>query len=50
MDFDSKPTVAAPDDDPYLWLEDIEGARALDWVTEQNARTLGRGAENENFR
>lgn len=26
--------------DPYLWLEDIEGARALDWVREQNTRSL----------
>src|SRR5262245_59964503 len=26
--------------DPYLWLEDIEGARALDWVNKQNARSL----------
>ena len=23
--------------DPYLWLEDIEGERALDWVRTQNA-------------
>src|SRR5579862_4537850 len=42
MAFDARPTVAAPDDDPYLWLEEIEGARALAWVTEQNARTLAR--------
>jgi prolyl oligopeptidase len=27
-------------DDPYLWLEDIEGERALAWVREQNARSL----------
>lgn len=26
-------------DDPYLWLEDVHGARALDWVRERNART-----------
>ena len=25
--------------DPYLWLEDVHGARAMDWVTAQNART-----------
>jgi len=29
------------DDDPFLWLEDIEGDKALDWVRAQNARTLG---------
>jgi prolyl oligopeptidase len=25
--------------DPYLWLEDIDGERALDWVRAQNAAT-----------
>lgn len=24
-------------EDPYLWLEDIQGKKALDWVKEQNA-------------
>jgi prolyl oligopeptidase len=27
--------------DPFLWLEDVHGARAMDWVKAQNARTLG---------
>jgi prolyl oligopeptidase len=27
-------------DDPYLWLEDIHGARAMDWVAKENARSL----------
>ena len=35
-----RPTLAAPDDDPYLWLEEVEGARALDFVAAQNRRTL----------
>ena len=26
--------------DPYIWLEDIEGDRALEWVREQNAACL----------
>jgi len=26
-------------DDPYLWLEDVEGERALAWVRERNALT-----------
>ncbi|MBU4435318.1 MAG: prolyl oligopeptidase family protein [Alphaproteobacteria bacterium] len=26
--------------DPYLWMEEIEGARAMDWAKAQNARTL----------
>ncbi|GJD47498.1 hypothetical protein OPKNFCMD_0206 [Methylobacterium crusticola] len=37
---DARPTLAAPDDDPYLWLEEIDGARALAWVEAQNAATL----------
>lgn len=37
---DDRPTLAAPDDDPYLWLEDVEGERALDFVEAQNRRTL----------
>jgi prolyl oligopeptidase len=39
---DLRPTLAAPDDDPWLWLEEIDGAAALDWVAAQNARTLAR--------
>ena len=31
---------AAADDDPWLWLEEIEGERALAWVEGQNQRTL----------
>ncbi|HEU5296072.1 MAG TPA: prolyl oligopeptidase family serine peptidase [Burkholderiaceae bacterium] len=27
------------DDDPYLWLEEIEGERALQWVRERNAQS-----------
>jgi len=39
---DSRPDIAAPDDDPYLWLEEIDGAPALAWVAKQNDATLGR--------
>jgi len=39
---DLRPTLDAPDDDPYLWLEDIDGPEALAWVEAQNARTLAR--------
>ncbi|WP_029417455.1 prolyl oligopeptidase family serine peptidase [Brevundimonas bacteroides] len=27
--------------DPYIWLEEVEGERALAWVEEQNRRSLG---------
>ena len=28
------------DDDPFLWLEEVEGAAALGWVRAENARSL----------
>ena len=27
--------------DPFLWLEDVQGERALSWVRERNTRSLG---------
>ena len=30
---------ATAQDDPYLWLEDVEGDKALDWVRAQNAES-----------
>ena len=33
------PPAAARAEDPFLWLEDIESPRALEWVARQNART-----------
>lgn len=35
--FGSALAQSAPDDDPYLWLEDVEGAKSFDWVRAQNA-------------
>jgi prolyl oligopeptidase len=40
MRVDDRPTLAVPDDDPYLWLEEIEGERALAFVAQQNKLTL----------
>ncbi|WP_076864557.1 prolyl oligopeptidase family serine peptidase [Bradyrhizobium mercantei] len=40
MSSDERPTLAAPDDDPYLWLEDIEGKHALEFVERQSRLTL----------
>lgn len=42
MSIDTRPTLAAPDDDPYLWLEEIDGARAVAWVDQQNTATLAK--------
>ncbi|WP_237066211.1 prolyl oligopeptidase family serine peptidase [Microbulbifer guangxiensis] len=33
--------------DPYLWLENVDGERAIEWVKEQNAETHSRLAEGE---
>ena len=30
----------APGEDPYVWLEEVEGEEALEWVRTQNERTL----------
>jgi len=39
-------TAASPardiEDDPWLWLEEVQGEKALDWVRELNARTRQR--------
>ncbi|MBR0962113.1 prolyl oligopeptidase family serine peptidase [Bradyrhizobium japonicum] len=40
MTVDDRPTLSAPDDDPWLWLEEIEGTQALDFVERQNELTL----------
>jgi prolyl oligopeptidase len=33
--------ASAQEADPYIWLEEVEGSRALEWVEARNARTLG---------
>lgn len=42
MSPDPRPTLDAPDDDPRLWLEDIDAEASLAWVAQQNAATLAR--------
>jgi len=39
----------AMSDDPYLWLEEVEGEKALEWVEEQNARSLASLEGDERF-
>lgn len=34
------PAVGPSGSDPFLWLEDKDGSRAMSWVRAQNARTL----------
>ncbi len=39
---DPRPTLERPYDDPYLWLEEVDGPDALAWVEARNAETLAR--------
>jgi prolyl oligopeptidase len=34
------PAPDAAADDPYLWLENVQGEKALAWVKERNAETV----------
>ncbi|MCW3815848.1 prolyl oligopeptidase family serine peptidase [Micromonospora sp. DR5-3] len=36
-------------DDPYLWLEDLDGADAAGWVRDRNAETVAALARGERF-
>ena len=40
-------TAGTPNDDPYRWLEAVDGAESLAWVEDQNRRTLARFADAE---
>jgi prolyl oligopeptidase len=42
---DPRPTLAAPDDDPYLWLEEVEGEQATAWADARTADTVARLAD-----
>ena len=33
----AQPKMTTPSDDPYLWLEEVLGERAIAWVKERNA-------------
>jgi hypothetical protein len=37
-------------DDPYLWLEAVDGEEALDWVERHNGPTLARSRVNGSSR
>lgn len=40
----------AVSNDPYAWLEDVTGAKPLDWVKAQNAKTEARLAATPDFK
>ncbi|MCB9676095.1 MAG: S9 family peptidase [Alphaproteobacteria bacterium] len=39
----------AADEDPRMWLEDVEGEKALEWVKSQNAVSVGELASDDEF-
>ncbi|MFT4197064.1 MAG: prolyl oligopeptidase family serine peptidase [Pseudoxanthomonas sp.] len=41
---------AVTDNDPYAWMEEVEGARPLAWVHEQNARSEAQIAATPQFK
>ncbi len=42
---DPRPTLDAPDDDPHLWLEEVDGPAATAWADAQSAATVARFAD-----
>jgi prolyl oligopeptidase len=43
-------SAALAADDPYLWLEDVQDEKALDWVRGQNASTFEELRENDVYK
>jgi prolyl oligopeptidase len=41
--------MSITNDDPYLWLENVSGDKALDWVREQNAASTGKLESSPGF-
>lgn len=41
---------AADETDPYLWLEDVEGAKALAWAKDQNQKTTAEFEKVKQFK
>ena len=42
-------SIAQEADDPYLWLEEVEGERAMAWVTERSDATLAAGISSSTW-
>jgi prolyl oligopeptidase len=47
---DPEPMKSATPDDPHLWLEDVTGERALDWVRARNADSTKALAGSDAFK
>jgi prolyl oligopeptidase len=48
-DSQRKVSDVMPQEDPYLWLEDVGGEKALDWVRERNAKTQSKFEADDSF-
>lgn len=42
--------VSLDDNDPYIWLEDIEGKKSLEWVEQQNQTSLNQLTQSERYK
>jgi prolyl oligopeptidase len=49
MSTHDKPATAPSEEDKYLWLEETDGAKALDWVKARNAETVKEYASSPQF-
>ncbi|MFM8570025.1 MAG: prolyl oligopeptidase family serine peptidase [Pirellula sp.] len=45
----SAPATTDTSDDPYIWLEDVTGEKALEWVKARNAVSVKRMESEESF-
>ncbi|WP_255494787.1 prolyl oligopeptidase family serine peptidase [Luteibacter sp. Sphag1AF] len=45
----ASPATTPASDDPYLWLDNIDGAKQLDWVKARNAQTASKYAQGPEF-
>jgi len=43
------PPTDDSEDDPYVWLEEVDGEEALAWVTARNEHSLGRLSEDPRY-
>jgi prolyl oligopeptidase len=43
-------SIVSAEDDPYLWLEEVQDEKALDWVREQNASTFEELRDNDVYK
>src|SRR2546425_555800 len=46
----SAPASTSQSQDPYLWLEDVTGKKALDWVARRDTRSKQALAEGDGFK